>query len=1019
MKSATDVTWSLSLFGKLRITSADFVIDQFDTKRSALLLARLAISNRHAISRTDAADLLWPDDYYDATRIRLRQELSRLRRVLGPAREILETDEDWIRLVTHNIGIDTVQFEELFNRARNVDAIDQQIRLYRSALNLRPDRFLDGFNEAWIEAERRRLEEIHYAALIDLASLVGKQGDHEEALKLAQRAVHAEPLREAGHLLVMQELGQLGQLSDALEQYQRLKRLLREESQSAPSEEADRLAEALRHAPASQISPRSVAGNLTFNVPSPAEPIYGREADLERLSRLLAPSEARVRILTLTGPGGIGKTRLANEVAIRVSEAYDGRVAWIPVADLSDASLIPFVIVKALGVTIGQAADPMERLVALLPKEPILLLIDNVEQLLPEASVVIKALAEARPNLRILVTSRVALNLTGERTVAVPPLPTPGKSDSIDQPALRIFLDPLLAEQGYQVPSPEDMAIFRQIAEKLEGFPLALQLAAARLRTLTPSELLGQLDNRLDSLVNRRSDAPERHRTLRAALAGSYQALDPDMRSALGKLAVVRGGWTLRAAAKVCRLDDGLSLLESLLDSSLIRVDREEGGLRFRMFEAIRDFALEALTPEERLAAYREHADWMIEMGRPIGGRIADPAAIEHFKILDQELDNLREACRFTLEHDLSRAVLLGSIFGLFWHSRGLGREALRFLTELLARRSELPLTEDLARAAFNRSQLLQASHIVTPGSEGPAAFELAAELCEAGGLRAEGAIVKTHKMHSHIASADLDNALRLALEAAETLTDSSEPRDLAFVKHSAASVLYYQGRVQEAIDLMVQAKVIFAENPTPFSEVQNLQMMGYLYYELGDMTQARDLSVEGLRLAEKVGAKHLIPMIQEVLGRVALDAEEFELATQWAQASADGWEAYGNMFQYADQLQLLGRIEIEMGEPRKALQHFQQAASHFKRLGVVPFLSLVLHGAAKAWARLGEYERAARLLGASDRARKPTGDEDLGTELEYVNEIRSLLAAHVEPISLDRLLKEVPTVESALGLAF
>lgn len=1019
MKTATQQSWSLSLFGKLRLSGESFSIDQFDTKRSAHLLARLALSHRHAISRADAADFLWPDDFYDATRIRLRQELSRLRRALGPARAILDTDEEWIRLADQDLRIDVAVFENLFKQARLATDPEIQLNLYQQALDMSSQELLYGFSETWIDMERRRLGEIRYAVLVDLASLKSKAGEHAVALDLAQAAIEKDPLREAGHLLVMQELGQLGHLTDALDQYQQLKRLLRDETQTTPSEAADRLAETLRQTSPPRLEPRSVAGELTYHVPAPTEPIYGRESEIANLKNLLGGADSKVRLLTLTGPGGIGKTRLANEVASELASAFDGRVAWIPVADLSDASLIPYVVVKALGITIGQSADPMDRLMALLPRDPMLLLIDNVEQLLPEAASVIKEIAESRPNLRILVTSRVALNLAGERIVPVPPLPIPGKLDSIDQPALRIFLDPLLAEQGFQLPGEEVMAIIRQIAGRLEGFPLALQLASARLRTMSAADLLGQLDNRLDALINRRSDAPERHRTLRAALSGSYQALDPQLQNALGRVAVFRGGWTQQAAARVCGLEDSLPILEGLLDASLIRVDREDRGLRFRMFETIRDFALQSLTEEERMDAHREHTDWILELGLPIIGRIADDQSIEYFKVIDPEIDNLREACRFTLEHDWERGAKIGGTFGLFWYSRGLGREALRFLAELLNHRNEISLTADLARSAYARSQLLQASHIVTPGSEGPPAFEIAAELCEAVGLRVERAMIKTHVAHTLIAAADMDGALRLIEEAASELDPEVEPRVVAFVKHGAAAVMYYQGRLEEAIELMRQARETFDTYPAPFSQVQNLQMLAFLYYELRDLEKAQELASLALQEAEVVGSKHLIPMCQEVLARVALDLRDYDLALRWAQASADGWEAYGNMFQFTDQIQLIGRIEVEMGDYRAGLGHIGLAAKQFKRMGIVPFIGLALHGAAKAWLGLGEAEKAARILGATNKSRKPMGEEDRGTELAYVTGIMAALQDMLGEARLKEILANSPSVDEIMQEEF
>lgn len=1017
-ESSATATWHLRLFGKPCVCGTDQKLDQFDTKRAVHLLARLALSHRRALTRAEAAELLWPDDYFDATRLRLRQELARLRRGLGAARTILDTDEEWVRLNDHELEIDVRRFEQLFQASRRESdaALREQYCLAATELSTEP--FLLGHDEPWISAERSRLNEIRYALLVDRASLQAQRGDHHGALETAKLAVETDPLQEAGHLVVMQELGKLGHLSDALGQYQNLKRLLREELSESPSQEAERVANELRNPDYPAIEPRSLTSGLTFNVPAPTEPIYGRDKQLEHLCKLLNPQVTTHRIVSLTGPGGIGKTRLANEVAMMLLEDFKGRVSWVSLADISDASNIPLVIATALGLTLSPSADPMERICALLPKDPMLLVLDNLEQLIPEGIVHFRALAESRPHLRLLTTSRTALNLGGERAIIVGPLPLPQAGDSTEQPAMRVFLDPLLAEQGYKDPDEEELSLLRQITARLEGIPLALQLASARLRTMNAVDLLSQLDKRLD-MVNRRADAPQRHRTIRAAIDGSYQALPPELQRIMGRLAVFRGGWTQAAAARVCELEDPLPALEALLDSSLIRVDREDKGLRFRMLETIRDYVQETIPENELLVARQKHADWIVEIMPLRNRRQLDADSLKYFNQIDPEIDNLREAYGFALREDLPRAVLIASRYGPYFATRSLIREAIALFEGIFGRMESLELSVDLARASFWHAQTLYIAQRFTSGDVGLPVSLRTQELCLKTNLSVEYALCFLHQSRTPFMERDYDASLTLVQDAERRLRELDSPQDLALAIQTIAMIRFYQGKVPEAIAGLEESLGLMGVSSAPFHQVQCAMMLSFMYLEIDKVEQAKESAYKGLELAESYGVRQFIPMIQEACGKVAVAEGNLELAARWFNASATSWEVFGNQYQYGDQLHLLGRVHLQKSEPEEALRLFASAANIWQSKGMMSVVPCTLTSAARAYLLLGRPALAARLLGAVKAIPTPTRDSELVTEVAYVASIEADLIADFGEEKVKQIFANPPDVEQALREAF
>jgi predicted ATPase len=382
------------------------------------------------------------------------------------------------------------------------------------------------------------------------------------------------------------------------------------------------------------------------NLPVPPTPLIGRERELVEAAALLRAH----RLLTLTGPGGSGKTRLALELGARAAESFSGGVVWVPLQTLRDSELVVPTIARTVGARDG--------LVEHLGDRRMLLLLDNLEQLLGVAGK-LGELLERLPNLKLLVTSREPLHLGAEQEYPVGPLREPE--------AVELFVDRATAVR----PDFADEEVAAEICRRVDCLPLALELAAARAKALSAAELLRRLDRRLPILTGGPRDAPERQRTLRATIAWSHDLLEPDEQGLFARLAVFPGGCTLEAAEGVCDAD--LDTLAALVDKSLVR--RE--GERYWMLETIREYALECLEASgESEQLRRRHAEYYVDLARSVESLIRSPQAAALLDRLERDYANLREALAWFSGAGSDRALRL-AVWGLAARMHSIGDAAL------------------------------------------------------------------------------------------------------------------------------------------------------------------------------------------------------------------------------------------------------------------------------------------------------------------------------------------------------
>ena len=513
------------------------------------------------------------------------------------------------------------------------------------------------------------LRQHRHAAGLTQEDLAERAGLSVDTISLLERGEHRRP-----HRYTMQSL------ADALELSQQ-ERIRFETAARMPAVRAD------------------AHGARSTDLPSPLTPFIGREREVEEVRRRLLNPD--VRLLTLTGPGGVGKTRLGLEVARQVRDQFAGGVCFVALASISESALVPSAIAQALQIKQGAGQSVAEVLKQYLRERQLLLVLDNFERLL-EAGPPLAQLLAASSRLKVLVTSRVVLRLQGEHNYEVPTLtlPPPGHRSSLEQldryEGIRLFVQRArTARSGFRI-TPENAPAVVELCRRLDGLPLAIELAAARVRLLPPEAVLARLGNRLTLLTNGARDLPGRQRTLRATLDWSYGLLSVAERSLFARLAVFVGGWTLEAAEAICDVGteaESLQNMSALVDKSLVQ---QQGSIqhepRFTMLETVREYALERLEESGELQSLRRrHANYFLELAEEEERASQGPLQRAWLDRLEIEHDNLRAALAWSLspQGDTEMALQLTGALSHFWYVREHHSESRMWLQNALERGSD------------------------------------------------------------------------------------------------------------------------------------------------------------------------------------------------------------------------------------------------------------------------------------------------------------------------------------------
>ena len=889
----------LRLLGTFEAVLDGKTLTGFDSDKSRALLAYLAVESHRAHRREVLCNLLWPNVAEASARQSLSQALSNLRKLLGdPTRDSASasisspsTGGDTTRFIL--ASRETVQFNPRSDFGLDVATLQSAAERGDLAqlLALPSSVFLEGFTladaetfEEWQLLYRESLQHILIEALTRLAHENMGADQREWAIRAAQRQLDLDPWREEAHRQLMLAYALSGQRSTALAQYEKCKTVLRQVLNVEPGAETQALFNRIRsdafEAPAApttprpaqpqsavsspatspatssatRIAPTTPASRSATRAPTPLPtaltPFIGRAQELAALAELIA--QPQLRLITLTGIGGMGKSRLAIEVATRAHDEFPDGTAFVPLAALNSADLIVPAIAGALNIALSGSGDPISQLAHALRNRRSLVVLDGLEHLLPTGAEVLAQLLSALPQITWLVTSREVLQLSGEWVYEVQ-----GMGDAAE----RLFVQTARrARNDLQLDTAEHEAVTR-ICQQLGGTPLAIELAAAWVRMLSLDEIADEIGRDLDLLAAHARDVPDRHRSMRAVFDHSWDLLSEADQNTLERLAVFRGGFTRESARQVAGAS--LAALSAFIGKSFIRRTRES---RFDLHELVRQYALqrfEARSPGELQRARLAHANHFLQLARTAEDALNSAAQVMWLNQLEAEHDNLRAALNWTCEQveanspaalltPLVIAAQLVDALGQFWFIRGHHREGRRWLirvTGLIERnlpqvtQPPAPATETAAAAELGDAALIRQAYASALRGLGFLTF-----------LQGDLRTARTH----------LEAAIRLSPNA-------THKRTLASALHFLGLVASSESKWDEAQHLQEQSAILGDELGVPLIHALAVTELGHCAMALQDWTTAEARYREGAALFRQINDANQLASPLRMLGYLAL----------------------------------------------------------------------------------------------------------------------------------------------------
>ena len=567
--------------------------------------------------------------------------------------------------------------------------------------------------------------------------------------------------------------------------------------------------------------------------------------------------------MTLTGPGGSGKTRLALAAASEMAEAFEDGVWLVGLASISDPDLVPQTVASTLGVRETQGRSLIEALVEYLESRDVLLLLDNCEHLVEACAALSNTLLHACPELKILATSRETLAVAGERNWPVPSLssPDPHTLPQIEElgriESVRLFVERARSRVPDFALNPENASSVAEVCRRLEGIPLAIELAAARVGTLSVAQISDRLGHSLKLLSGRDRSVPERQRTLRAALDWSYELLDEAERKLFGRLSVFAGGFTLQAAEAVCtggeiERDEVLDLLGDVMDKSLVVAEAgEENALRYRLLETIRQYGMERLAEfGEAEGVRRRHAEYYLALAEEAEPELSGSRQGIWLELLEAEHDNFRAVLGWALESgEANLGLRLAGALGEFWHTHGPLSEGRRWLEMCLSE-------EDGTSSPYARAKALNEAGWITvfQGDEGTALLEESLALFKELGDKAGIASALANLGQAAGLYGDIGRVRELREEAEALRREPLDSRAILKLLHFLGAATYYEGDQARLVALTEENLAISRELGDTRSVVTCLILLGMISLTQDDHEGAAAPFKEALRLSHNLG---------------------------------------------------------------------------------------------------------------------------------------------------------------------
>jgi len=928
--------WGYGLLGPVEVRVDDRAVELASASQR-LVLAMLLLEANRLVPAHRLIDELWSEALPGDPPAALRTQISRLRRALGPAAASLVTADGGYRLSLQRDQLDTARFEDALAAAnqtageRGLSILDQALALWRGPA------LAEFANRPFAQPEAVRLDELRVTARERRAELVLSLGKAEDAVADLQAIVAEHPERERARGLLMRALYQSGRHTDALATFRSWRGHLSEDLGLDPSPALERIEQdILRHAfPMAESVPQRARRAL----PLPVTSFVGRDEDRLAVTGLLD----QARLLTLHGPGGVGKTRLALEVASRVGDRYPDGICFCDLAAITRPASVTRAIATAAGVSERAFRRLDDQLVEALAGRQQLLVLDNCEHVADGIAVIADRLLRETRNITVLATSRDRLGVDGEHVWPVKPLPADGPGSA----ATRLFHDRAWAADPGAGLETRDTQAIADLCAGLDGLPLAIELAAARLPGTTVRELADSLQDRFGLLTSgRRADS--RHRSLRAVVDWSYQLLTTAEQRLFDELSVFCGWFDIGAARAVAatRDDDADAgrLVLYLVDRSLITADRDGGAARYRLLETLRDYGLERLEERGELDATRgRHARWAADLVTQAASGMTGAGEAGWAARLDSHIGDLRAAHSWLTGHDTELSLRMCA--ELHWYA-------------LLRCQSEVFRWAEVSAAA-------------APGSRSPF-------YPEALGSAAWGAVYR----------GDLEAAetgAHAALDAARGLAPITARRAL----QALGDLGIYTGDLDRAADSYRRAYELSVQAGDWMDAAWDAGSAGVALGYANHRAEAIRLAGQGRDAAVRSGAPSALALVLAVLGEITAATDPGQ-ARQHFQGAIELAEPAGDRLVAGFAEVGLATLHTRHGEPGTALRYYYQVISKWRQVGTWSPLWVTLRTLIDLLTRVGACHDAAILYGAAASA--SSGAPLYGADADLLRETAALL---------------------------
>jgi DNA-binding SARP family transcriptional activator len=1019
-----NATLNIRLFGALEVALGDVPV-VFPTEKARALLAYLAVEREHPQRRDALAGLLWPDQPERKARHSLRQALSHLRRVIGDQDRsedegvlFLDVSRDTVHLNPQaDVWADVLAFSELdaqnaAHRHRRVGTcrrclyrLERMVALYRAPFLTQ---FFLGDSpafEEWVLVTREWLHRPAMDALRVLAAYYERRGDLAQARACALRQVTLDPWREEAHRRLMRLLAFEGQRSAALAQYEACRRALAQELGVEPTEETRALYAAIRDG---DLSASASPGGRSprHNLPSTATSFVGRQTELLEIADLLANPDCRM--LALVGPGGIGKTRLALQVAEEHRGLFEHGVYTVSLASVRDPAFVVSAIVQALGVPVYGQQELKAQLVSYLRAREMLLVLDNVEHLAACCDWLSELLRDA-PQLVLLLTSRERPDLreawiyeveglgypeadeAARGVDAVPATDAVLVTDAVElfvQRAQQVDRHFALSAEGMPGVLPDVLRICRLV----EGMPLGLELAAAWMPQHTCAEIAEAIARNLDILVSTFRNAPDRHRSVRAAFAHSYTLLSERERAVFQGLALFHGGFDRTAAQAV--LDASADELSRLCRKSLVR--RLPSG-RYQVHQLLRQYAEEQLLGDDAaryaalLARHADHYAHVVQ-AREVALK-GGPAQLEALHEIAVEIDNVRAAWDWAVAQVPARAaldVLRTALQGLYlfytmhdWYQEG----ERAFARAVAALRDCSPSDGATSEAC----DLLVARLLVRQGkcceftrhnARAERLFQEALDRFERLGVTGERALALLglgYVAHQRGEYAEAEARFEAALVLYKAVGDRW---GIANTLSNLSLVARRRGDFSPAKDYALESLAIRRDVGDRRGIASSLSNLGLVCCCMGEYAEAQDVLLESLATYREIDYKTGISNALSGLCQVEFYKDDLAAAQAYAQESLALYREVGDRWGAAISLNNLGCMALELGAYPEAQRRLRESIAVYEEVGVMSGLANALSNLGEACRHLGELDEAGRHLCAALRIAREIDARPIALEI-------------------------------------